>query len=339
MRKFWTLLLAGCLCAGNLTAKESVMLNGAGATFPYPLYSKWFYTYGKNHSNVKINYQSIGSGGGIQQILKKTVDFGASDAPMDEGELKQAAEPLLHIPTVLGSVVLVYRLEGVPSGLKLTGKTVADIFLGRIKYWDDGAIAQLNPGVQLPHQAIFVVHRSDGSGTTYVFTDYLSRISPEWKQKAGTGKAVKWPAGLGGKGNEGVTGLVKQTPGSIGYVELAYAVQNKLPLAAVQNAAGEFVAPSIASITASADGVPIPADYRVSITNPPGKGAYPISAFTYLLLYRKQTDPKKGKALVNFLKWAMHEGQTLAPALHYAPLPAELVKRLDQTIANIQVSP
>jgi phosphate transport system substrate-binding protein len=313
-------------------------LTGAGASFPQPLYNKWFSVYGAK-TGVKINYQSIGSGGGIRQLSEQTVDFGATDAPMTDAELAKAkGGPVLHIPTALGAVAVTYNLPETTTPLKLTGDVVAAIFQGQIARWNDARIAALNPGVKLPASDILVVHRSDGSGTTYVFTDYLASVSPGWAAKPGKGKDIQWPAGLGAKGNEGVAGQVKQTPGAIGYVELAYATQNKLSTALIKNAAGEFVAPSIASVTAAAAGaaakLPPNTDYRVSIVNAPGAGVYPIASFTWILAYEKQADPAKGKRLVDFLRWAFSdEGQSLEAPLDYAPLPVTmrnaLLTRLD----------
>jgi phosphate transport system substrate-binding protein len=311
-------------------------LTGAGATFPSPLYSKWFSTYA-NKTGVKINYQSIGSGGGIRQLSEQTVDFGATDAPMTNDELAKAkGGPVMHIPTALGAVVVTYNLPGVTQPLKLSGDVVASIFQGQITKWNDARIAALNPGVALPPTDILVVHRSDGSGTSFVFTDYLSSVSPAWAVKPGKGKEVQWPTGLGAKGNEGVTGQVKQTPGAIGYVELAYATQNRLATAQVKNAAGQFVAPSINSATEAAAGavakLQANTDYRVSIVNATGKGAYPISSFTWIIAYEKQPDAAKGKKLVDFLRWALTEGQGMEAPLDYAPLPdsmrSALVTRL-----------
>jgi phosphate transport system substrate-binding protein len=326
--------------AGATPASSSASgadLTGAGATFPYPLYSKWFSDYAAK-TGVKINYQPIGSGGGIRQLSEQTVDFGGTDAPMTDAELAKAkGGPIMHIPTVLGAVAVTYNLPQVTKPLKLTGDVLASIYQGQITKWNDPRIASLNPGVTLPPTDILVVHRSDGSGTSYVFTDYLSSVSPAWATKPGKGKEVQWPVGLGAKGNEGVAGQVKQTPGAIGYVELAYATQNKLAIAELKNAAGEFVAPSIASATAAAAGaagkLPANTDYRVSIVNANGKGAYPISSFTWIIAYQKQPDPAKGKKLVDFLRWALTEGQALAGPLDYAPLPENmrtaLVTRLD----------
>jgi phosphate transport system substrate-binding protein len=300
-------------------------LTGAGATFPYPLYSKWFDAYAAK-SGVKINYQSIGSGGGIRQLSEQTVDFGASDAPMSDAELAKAkGGPVLHIPTALGAVVVVYNLPDLGAPLKLTGEVIAAIFQGQISKWNDARIAALNPGARLPATDILVVHRSDGSGTSYVFTDYLASVSPAWATKPGKGKEVQWPVGLGAKGNEGVAGQVKQTPGAIGYVELAYASQNRMSMASVKNADGEFVMPSIASVTAAAAGaagkLPPTTDYRVSIVNAPGAGVYPISSFTWIIAYARQADAAKGKKLTDFLRWALGEGQGMESALDYAPLP------------------
>jgi phosphate transport system substrate-binding protein len=325
------------------TSSGGVALTGAGATFPYPLYSKWFSDYAAR-TGVKINYQSIGSGGGIRQIIEGTVDFGASDGPMTDEELAKAkGGPILHIPTVMGADVITYNVEGLTRPLNLTGQVIAEIFLGKIKKWNDARIAALNSGVTLPNQDVLVVHRSDGSGTTYIFTDYLSTVSPEWKAGPGRGKEVRWPVGLGGKGNEGVAGQVKQTPGSIGYTELAYAKQNRLAYAAVQNAAGEFVLPTIESITAAAAGImtrlPENTDYRVSIVNAPGASAYPISSFTWILLYQNQPDSDKGRKLVDFLRWAFREGDAAAAALDYAPLPAEMDARLEQRLQTVSIGP
>ncbi|MBW8768302.1 MAG: phosphate ABC transporter substrate-binding protein PstS [Gemmatimonadetes bacterium] len=324
--------------AANAPATTSgADLTGAGATFPYPLYSKWFDAYAKK-SGVKINYQSIGSGGGIRQLSEQTVDFGASDAPMSDAEMAKAkGGPVLHIPTALGAVALVYNLPDLGAPLKLTGDVIAAIFQGQLTKWNDARIAALNPGTRLPATDILVVHRSDGSGTSYVFTDYLANVSPGWAAKPGKGKEVQWPVGLGAKGNEGVAGQVKQTPGAIGYVELAYATQNKMNMAAVKNAAGAFVAPSIASVTAAAAGaagkLPATTDYRVSIVNAPGAGVYPISSFTWIIAYSRQADAAKGKKLTDFLRWALNEGQGMEASLDYAPLPegmrTALLTRLD----------
>ena len=319
-------------------ASDGGLINGAGATFPYPLYSKWFDAYQKIDPAVKINYQSVGSGSGIKQFTEQTVDFGATDAPMKDEQLAGAKFAILHIPTVLGAVVVTYNVPGVDKGLRLTPEVLSAIYLGRIVSWHDAAIAKLNPSVKLPESAILVVRRSDGSGTTGIFTDYLSKVSPEWKERVGSGTAVAWPAGLGGKGNEGVSGLVKQTPGSIGYIELIYAENNKLPYAALKNRAGEFVLPSVDAVTAAAAAATsrMPDDFRISITDADGKEAYPISGFTYLLVATSM--PKdKGRKIVNFLHWAMHDGQEYARNLFYAPLPAELVTKVEKKIDGIKV--
>jgi len=328
-------LLALLAIAGAAAAANTTLINGAGATFPFPIYSKWFSDYNKAHPNVQINYQSIGSGGGIKQITEKTVDFGASDAPMSNEEM-QKAQGIQHIPTVMGAVVLVYSVPGVQD-LKLTPATLAGIFLGKISKWNDPAIAADNKGAKLPELAIVVAHRSDGSGTTSVFTDYLAKVSPEWKSGPGAGKSVNWPTGLGGKGNEGVTGIVKQTEGGIGYVELAYANQNKLPVAELKNRSGAFVKPTLDSVSAAAANVQMPDDYRVSITDAEGKEAWPIAAFTYLLIYKDQRDSVKGDALLKFAWWAMHDGQKSAPALDYAPLPHAVVHQVEKTLKSMTV--
>ena len=336
--KGWTTMLAALalVLAGVGGAFAQTLINGAGATFPYPLYSKWFDEYAKIDAQVRFNYQSIGSGGGIRQVAERTVDFGATDGPMTDEQLKKAPGALLHIPTVLGAVVATYNLPGNPK-LQFSQDVLADVFLGKIAKWNDPRIAGINPGVTLPPQPIVVVHRSDGSGTTFIWVDYLSKVSPEWEQKVGRGTSVKWPVGLGGKGNEGVAGQVKNTPGAIGYVELAYAMGNKLPAAAIKNAAGKFVEPSIESTTAAAASAAktMPPDFRVSVTNAPGDGAYPIASFTWLLVYKDQPDAVKGKAIVNFLWWAAHEGQRYASDLLYAPLPAPVVKQIEARIREI----
>lgn len=316
----------------------SVDLTGAGATFPYPLYSKWFADYAAK-TGVKINYQSIGSGGGIRQLSEGTVDFGASDIPMTDAEIAKAKGPILHIPTVLGAVAVTYNLPAYTAQLKLTGEVLADIFAGKIKKWNDTRIANVNGGAKLPSSDILVVHRSDGSGTTYVFTDYLTSANKAWATSPGKGKEVAWPVGLGGKGNEGVAGQIKQTPGSIGYVELAYAKTNNLPFAAIRNAAGKFVVPSPDGMTAAAAGVasklPANTDYRISISNAPGADAYPISSFTWILVYKQQTDPVKGKKLVDFLRWALTDGEASATSLDYAPLPASMAAQLTARLDSI----
>jgi phosphate transport system substrate-binding protein len=321
------------------SSSGSVDLTGAGATFPYPLYSKWFDEYAKL-TGVKMNYQSIGSGGGIRQLSEGTVDFGASDSPMSDAELAKAKfGPILHIPTVLGAVVITYNIASLSAPLDLTPQVIADIFGGKITKWNDARIASLNPTASLPSSDILVVHRSDGSGTTYIFTDYLSTAVPSWKGTIGKGKEVNWPVGLGAKGNEGVAGQVKQTPGAIGYVELAYAKQNKLPIAAVKNKAGKFVIASVPAVTAAAAGVantlPANTDFRVSVVDAPGPDAYPISSFTWILAYQHQRDSVKGKKLFDFLNWALTYGEPEAPSLDYAPLPSEMTPKVKAKVATI----
>ena len=324
---------------GATLVAQNVQINGAGATFPYPIYSKWFDEYRKLHPNVAINYQSIGSGGGIRQVTNQTVFFGATDGPMTNEQLQAAPGKIMHFPTVLGADVPVYNLPNVKD-LKFSGPLLADIFLGKVTKWNDPAVAKLNPGVTLPNTTITVVHRAEGSGTTYIWVDYLSKVSPEWKTKVGVSTAVKWPTGVGGQGNEGVAGLVSQTPGAIGYVELIYALQNKISFGSVQNMAGEFVIASEQSVTAAAAAAvaQMPADFRVSITNPPGKGAYPISSFTWLLLYENPKDKNQSKIMVDFLKWALSDGQKFAGSLGYAPLPAEVVKLELAALAKVKIS-
>jgi len=340
MTRACTWLSAAVLAAGATLTAQTMQINGAGATFPYPIYSKWFSEYNKVHGNVQINYQSIGSGGGIRQVTNETVFFGASDGPMTDEQLKAAPGPILHFPTVLGGVVPVYSIPNVKSDLKFTGQVLADIFLGKITKWNDPAIAKINAGVTLPSTDITVVHRSDGSGTTYIWVDYLSKTSPEFKSKVGVATSVNWPAGVGGKGNEGVAGLVSQTPGSIGYVELIYALQNKISYGVVQNASGEFVKASVESVTAAAAAAAekMPADFRVSITNAPGKGVYPISSFTWLLLYENPKDKTQAKTMVDFLKWALTNGQKYCSDLGYAPLPQNVVRLEMQALQKIKVS-
>jgi phosphate transport system substrate-binding protein len=319
-------------------ATGAIQINGAGATFPYPIYSRWFSEYNKLHPNVQINYQSIGSGGGIRQLTNQTVFFGATDGPMTDEQLKAAPGPILHFPTVLGAVVPVYNLPGVSGDLKFSGAALADIYLGKITRWNDAAIAKLNPGVSLPATDIAVVHRSDGSGTTYIFVDYLSKVSPAFKSKVGVNTSVNWPAGVGGKGNEGVAGLVSQTPGAVGYVELIYALQTKISFASVQNAAGEFVKASPEAVTKAAASATIPADFRVSITNASGAGAYPISSFTWLLLFQNPTDTARAKIMADFVRWAIADGQKFATDLGYAPLPENLAKQEMAALEQIKVS-
>jgi phosphate transport system substrate-binding protein len=333
-------LLASTACnnnGGTGSGSGSVSLQGAGATFPNPLYQKWLSEYGKLHPNVRIDYQSIGSGGGIKQLREQTVDFGASDSPMSDQDLKSAPGEVLHIPTVLGAVVITYNLEAVKQPLRFSPEVLTDIFLGKIKKWNDPKIAADNPGVTLPTGDITVVHRSDGSGTSAVFTDYLSKISAEWKDKVGAGIAPSWPTGIGGKGNEGVTGQIKNTPNTIGYVELAYALKNNLPVAHIKNASGNFIEPNIDAVTAAASGsaANTPDDLRVSITNAAGPQAYPISSYTYILVYKDQKDAGKGKALVDFLWWGIHDGEGFAKELQYAPLPADIVKRAETKINSV----
>lgn len=339
------LLAAGCGGSGEKpagsqlpgTGDKTVLLNGAGASFPYPLYSRWIDEYGRLHKNVKINYQSIGSGAGIEQITKKVIDFGGSDAPMTDEKLKEAPGEILHIPTVLGAVAITYNLPDVKEHIKLSPDVLADIYLGKIKKWDDPRIAALNPGLKLPGQNIVVVHRSDGSGTTNIFTDYLSKVSPEWKSKVGKGTSVNWPVGVGAKGSEGLSRQVQATVGAIGYVELSYALLNNLPYALVQNSAGKFVPPSLETTTAAAAGAAasMPDDLRVSIVNAPGDNAYPIAGFTYILVYKEQDNPDKGRALAQFLWWAVHEGEKMAAELGYAPLPPEVVAKVESKLRSM----
>jgi phosphate transport system substrate-binding protein len=337
-KSFRSKILLGLTIAFGLsaTASAQMMINGAGATFPYPIYSKWFDEYAKVDPSVRFNYQSIGSGGGQKQILAQTVDFGASDGPMSDENLSKAPGKILHIPTVAGAVVITYNLDGNPA-LKLDAETIANIFLGKIKNWNDPKIAASNPGAKLPDKEIVVVHRSDGSGTTFIFTDYLSKISGEWKEKAGNNTSVNWPTGIGGKGNEGVAGQVKQTPGALGYVELIYATQNKMPYAEVKNAAGEFMKPTLESITAALATADIPDDFRFSMTNAPGKDAYPIAGATWLLVYQQQKDAAKGKKLVEFLKWSLTDGEKMAKDLQYAPLPESVQQRVLTRIGEIKM--
>ncbi|MCU1255179.1 MAG: phosphate transporter substrate-binding protein PhoT family [Candidatus Angelobacter sp.] len=321
------------------SASAETNLNGAGATFPNPIYQKWFSEYHNAHKDVQINYQSIGSGGGIQQLTSGTVDFGASDGPMTDEQLSKVPVKVLHIPTVLGGVVPTYNVTGVNSDLKFTGDVLADIYLGNIKKWNDPRLAKANPGVKFPDEDIVVVHRSEGSGTTYIFTDYLSKVSSAWKDKVGKGTSVNWPAGLGGKGNEGVSGMVKQTEGSIGYVELIYAISNQMAYGSVQNAAGSFVKASLDSVTAAAASVKdMPDDFRVSITNAPGKDAYPISSFTWLLVPAEWSDATKEKAFVDFLTFMVDKGQTMTAALQYAPLPTNVATKVKARIKEIKVA-
>ena len=337
MRPSRLALLALALTAARAIAQD---LTGAGATFPNPIYQKWFSDYAAKNG-VKINYQSIGSGGGIRQFTEGTVDFGASDAPMSDAEIAKLKAPALHIPTVLGAVVVTYNVPELKKALRLDGATLADIFLGKIMKWNDSRIAVLNKGEKLPASDILVVHRSDGSGTSYVFTDYLTAAAPSWASGPGRGKDVQWPTGLGAKGNEGVAGQVKQLPGSIGYVELAYAKQNKLSYAHMMNAAGQFIEPTVETVTAAAANasktLPKDTDFRISIVNAPGKGTYPISSFTFLLVYQQQPDAAKGKKLVDFLRWALKDGEKIAPSLDYAPLPKNVVAMIEKKIDTINM--
>ncbi len=320
-----------------LPALGQTTLNGAGATFPYPMYSKWFSEYHKAHPEIEVNYQSIGSGGGIRQVLAQTVDFGASDGPMTDEQLSEAKVKILHVPTVLGAVVPAYNVGGVTADLRFSPSTIAGICLGKITSWNDKAIVADNPGVKLPGTSIILVHRSDGSGTNYIFTDYLSKISPEWKNSVGKGTSVKWPVGLGAKGNEGVAGMIRQMDGSFGYVELIYAIQNKIPYAAIKNSAGEWLKGSLEGATAAAASVKeMPADFRVSITNAPGKEAYPISSFTWLLIPTQSKDQAKGKILVDFLNWMLSDGEKMTASLDYAPLPENVEAKVREAIKQVR---
>jgi len=337
--RFSMLVLAAAALAATSALAQKIQINGAGATFPYPIYSKWFSEYNKLHPEVEINYQSIGSGGGIRQVTNQTVFFGATDGPMTDEQLQAAPGKILHFPSVLGGDVPVYNIPGVDAELKFTGPVLADIFLGKITKWNDAALTKLNPGVKLPGTDITVCHRSDGSGTTYIWVDYLSKVSPEWKKKVGIATSVNWPVGIGGKGNEGVAGLVKQTPGSIGYVELIYALQNKIDYGSVQNMAGEFVKATTASVSAAAAAAAkqMPPDFRVSITNAPGNGVYPVSSFTWLLFYENPKDKQRARIMVDFTKWALADGQKFAPELGYAPLPKEVVALEANALKKIKI--
>jgi phosphate transport system substrate-binding protein len=339
MRWLQVTLAITFVAALTTIALAKVSINGGGATFPNPIYSKWFSEYNKLHPDVEINYQPQGSGFGIQQIQKQTVFFGATDGPMTEEQLQGAAGKVLHFPTVLGAVVPIYNVPGVTAELKFTGPLLADIFLGRITKWNDPAIVKLNPGVSLPVADITVAHRSDGSGTTYIWVDYLAKVSPDWKAKVGVNTSVSWPVGLGGRGNDGVTGLVKQTPGSIGYVELIFALQNKMTYGSVQNMNGEFIAGSVDAVTAAAAAAAgkMPADFRVSITNAPGKGVYPISSFTWILLYESPKDKVMAKTFVDFMNWALVDGQKYCRDLGYAPLPAQVVTLEKEALKKIKL--
>lgn len=312
-----------------------MLINGAGSTFVYPILSKWTAEYTKVDPTVQINYQSIGSGGGQRQIIAETVDFGASDGPMSDENLAKAPGKLLHIPVIAGADVLTYNLPGDPK-LKMDGQTIVGIFMGKITKWNDKAIADQNPDIKLPDSDIVVVHRSDGSGTTYIWADYLSSVSKEWETQVGRGTSVKWPVGLGGKGNEGVSGLVRQTPGAVGYAELIYAIQNKMPYADVKNSAGNYITPSLESVSAALDSAKIPDDFRFSMVNPPGEKAYPISGCTWLLVYEQQKNPEKGKKLVEFLNWALTKGQAMASPLDYASLPPSVQNRVLERVKTIK---
>lgn len=336
----WLLALTA-LGVGARAAAQRVQINGAGATLPYPVYSKWIDEYSRQHADVRINYQSIGSGAGIRQLIARTVFFGASDTPMRPQQLQQAGGPILHLPMVLGGVVPVYNLPTVTSRLRFTGPVLANIFLGRITRWNDAAIATLNPGVTLPPRDIIVVHRSEGSGTTYIWADFLGKVSSEFRARVGVNTSVNWPVGVGGKGNEGVAGLLTQLPGAIGYVELIYALQSHISYGAVRNAAGEFVTASIDSVSAAASAAAesMPADFRVSITNAPGQAAYPVSSFSWMLLYEHPVDTSAAAAMVDFLKWALTDGQILARDLGYAPLPPALVRAELAALGRIRTGP
>ncbi|TMA93726.1 MAG: phosphate ABC transporter substrate-binding protein PstS [Deltaproteobacteria bacterium] len=335
-QRVWVAGVLG-LALAAVASRAAVLVTGAGATFPYPIYSKWFDEFHKHFSDFQINYQSIGSGGGIRQVTEGTVDFGATDGPMTDEQLAAAKIPILHLPTVLGAVVPTFNLAGIER-LRFTPEALAGIFLGKVTKWDDAAIAEANPGVKLPAIALVPMHRSDGSGTTYIFTDYLSKVSPEWQRNVGRGTSVNWPVGLGGKGNEGVAGLVKQTPNAIGYVELIYALQNKLPYGDVRNRAGQFVLASLESVTAAAAAAEnMPDDFRVSITDPPAAAAYPIASFTWLLVPTRIADAEKGAAIKKFLEWMLSDGQSFAAPLNYAPLPLAVVTRERQALSKIAV--
>ena len=323
------ILLAACALA-------QTTLNGAGATFPYPIYSKWFSEYHNQHSDVQVNYQSIGSGGGIRQVQAGTVDFGATDGPMTDEQIAASKVKVLHVPTVLGAVVPAYNIPGVTQEVKFTPEILAGIFMGKISNWTDAAIAKANPDIKFPNQSITVVHRSDGSGTSYIFTDYLSKVSSDWQGGPGKGTSVKWPVGVGGKGNEGVAGMIRQLPGSLGYIELIYALQNKINYGSVKNSSGQFIKASLDSTTAAAAGVKMPADFRVSITNPAGKTAYPIASFTWLLIPTNPTDKAKGKMVKDMVLWALDNGEGMASSLSYAPLPKEVVEKVKAAV-NQQV--
>lgn len=337
MRKKLMAVAAGILMC-SVALADSSLINGAGSTFIYPACSKWFDVYASTNPNVRFNYQSIGSGGGIKQFSEKTVDFGATDGPMSDSQLAAAPGRVIHIPMVMGAVAIVYNLPGVEKGLKLTPEALAGIYLGEITQWNDPKIASINAGIQLPNTPILVAHRADGSGTSFIFTDYLSSVSGGWKLKVGKGTSVNWPVGLGGKGNEGVSGLVKQNAGGIGYVELAYAVKNNIPYASLQNKSGNFIEPTLDSTSKAADGVQIPSDFRVSIVNSSNAQAYPICGFSWFLIYRNMSnEPAKGKAIVDFIRWAVHDGQNYTKDLLYAPLPQGVVSMIDKKLDEVKV--
>jgi phosphate transport system substrate-binding protein len=331
-------LIAAVMALMVTGAASAQKITAAGATFPYPIYNKWFTEYAKAHPGVEINYQSLGSGAGIKQVSEGTVDFGASDGPMNDQQLAEAKVKVMHVPTVLGAVVPVYNIPGVSKDLNFTGDEIADIYLGKITKWNDARLVKDNPGANLPDKAILPVYRSDGSGTTYIFTDYLSKISPEWSSKVGKATSVKWPAGIGQKGNEGVAGMVRQTPGSFGYVELIYALQNKMAYGAVKNLAGKFLQGSPDGVTAAAaaSAKTMPADYRVSITNAPGATSYPISSFTWLLIPKQFADPAKGAAVKGFLTWMLEHGESEATGMGYAPLPVQVQTMVKKTITTVK---
>jgi phosphate transport system substrate-binding protein len=322
------LLIAACSgsseSGGSTSSGAAVQVNGAGATFPYPIYSKWFAEYNRLHPNVRVNYQSLGSGAGIRQLTSRTIFFGASDQPMDEAEMRAAPGRILHFPTVLGAVVPVYNLPGVSAEVKFTGPIIADIVLGKVRKWNDPGLMAHNPGIALPDLEITLVHRSDGSGTTFILADYLAKVSPEFKSTVGVAASLNWPTGVGAKGNEGVSGLVRQAPGALGYVELVYALQTRMSYGAIQNSDGQFVKASLETVTAAAETVEIPPDFRISITNSPGRNAYPITSFTWLLLYEDAPDKERSRVMVEFIRWAITEGQKLAADLGYAPLPRKV---------------
>jgi phosphate transport system substrate-binding protein len=335
------LLTISFVLLGCNRAHSQMLINGAGSTFGYPIYSKWFDAYARVDPSVRFNYQSIGSGGGINLLINRTVDMGASDAPLNDEQIKRAPGPILEFPSVMGAVVLTYNLPTVKQALRLTGRLIASIYLGKVTKWNDPAIAALNPGVSLPDTQIVTCHRSDGSGTTYIFTDYLSKVDPDWQKGPGKATSVRWPDGLGGKGSEGVTALVEQTTGAIAYVELTYALANKLAVAEIKNSDGNWIKPALEGVTAAAASAAanMPADFRVSITNAPGAHSYPLSSFTWLLVYARQPDHARGTALVKFLNWALHQGQQYAPPLYYAPLPAQVVALEEKQLKLIEVAP